>query len=220
MSDGLNEEFMNDPDAFLQKYSIDIAPYLNMEGKMGGSLNDLGRGTDQSEHVPAGVHDFDLALDAKNMAQLRLFNDRQKQPTRYSKRIAAYWLPWNPRGAASISLDDLNNSGAAYLFTSSLAGCRFLITEDGCHHISGSINQAEREDVTEQLRQGGRARAFSATTGTAYGDGAFICGYRNRTGFARHRAGGWNFVAQASDCDVGGYSVRQVWMNNDLFLIE
>lgn len=220
MSDGLNDEFMTDPDAFFQKYPIDIFPYLDMQGQMNGSLNILGKAIDDPGHLGAGVYDFDLARDAKGLVQLRVFGDRLKGATRYSKRISAYWLPWDPKGTASVSLDALNDSGAAYVFTSSLAGCRFLITEDGIHHISGSVGQTQRSEATERLTGGGRARAFSSTTGNEYGDGAFICGYRARGGQARHRIGGWNFVAQSFAYGPGGVSIDKVWLNNDLFLLE
>lgn len=217
MSGGLNNEFMDDPEAFMRKHPVDIPPYDHL--KKISPLTKLPDGGGPA----AGLQEFDLWFDpSTGLVNVLLFADTPGDDKKPEKPLPAFWLPWNPDGEASVTFATLNDAGAAYLFTHSLAGCRILMTETTFTHISGQLSQKGRQAMTDELIQGGRARAFSSTTGNKYGDGAFIIGHRAKTGrFFKKRVGAWEFVAQSSEMkfETKRYAIQKIWDNNDLYLI-
>jgi hypothetical protein len=200
MSDKLNKYFMSDPNWSMRNYPVDIR-----------GDNDLGL-----DNVSTGVYDFDLELNVlEGSVELSVAGKKIELP------VKAYWLPWEPAvkqfgGIAKVKSSTLDNSGANFLFTSALAGCRIVITEESFIHISGENNSKWRSEKTDNLRKGGRARAFSSTTGNKYGDIAFIIGYKDSN------YNEWRFVAQAYETcnkDTNKYKISQVWAGNELYLI-
>lgn len=232
MSDGMNAAFKKNPVAFMRQYPMDI-PYFLRAKPVGagarrvaplpahGGVNALAA-SDRNVQ-PAGVYEFDIELDAATgAANLVLFADRAKASTWKSNKLKGYWLPWhtgNPspvQGVTSVTFATLDASGADYLFTSALGGCRIVISATGFHHVAGDMPQAQRAVQTERVTGGGRARAFSSTTGDAYGELAFMVGYRTGR-FPKS----WHFVAQEIDIDplTRRYTVGAVKADNQLYAI-
>lgn len=216
MSAGMNKAFAKDPEKFLREYPMDVPPY-DPHGKIAtlSKLPDTGG-------PAAGVHAFDLWPDPKTgLVVVMLDAERVEGEKKPEPAFLAYWLPWNPDGEAGVTFEELNAAGATYLFTHSLAGCRILVTPTGFHHISGQLSQVGREEATQEITGGGRARSFSSTTGTAYGDGAFIVGHRAKQGFLKKRTGDWEFIGQSAAMayETRRYAIQKVWSNSDLFLI-
>ncbi len=217
MTGGLNKSFMDDPDTFMQNYPLDIYPTNDVN-----NLNPLLKEASDDDHVRAGVHEFDIRMDAAtNKVDLILFAERRNADWK-SNRIRAYWLPWNARLSSSVTFATLNRLGVSFFFTSSLACCRIVMTDTTVAHISGQISLSDRDRETARTN-GGLKRSFSSTNNNNYGDGAFIVGYRTKTGcLCRQRNGAWNFVAHqvVYNQDNKRWGVGQVWMNNDFFLIQ
>lgn len=145
--DKLNKQFMDDPVGFMSVHPIDIPP----ESKL------------TKEAPKTGVHEFDLRYGSLGEVLLDLMADRGKAVGKRTNAIEAYWLPWEPGGAATMKV----GRDANFFFTSALAGCRIQVfpgetpTHCGAHRRRhGGIQMARgasQEGAGRQLR----ARALS-----------------------------------------------------------
>jgi hypothetical protein len=218
MTEGLNKSFMDDPDAFMRNTPISI------EEMLGNAAHSLYQPANADDAAQAGVYDFDLHKNANNRAYLRKIDDRTAVRSRRTNPIRAYWLPWRPRSTVTVSFANLNQLGVSFLFTSSLTGCRILMTDTHFAHIAGdgqAPNPRAWRDAQSNAVQGNRRRAFSTSGENGYGDDAFIVGYRAKSGFFRQRNGAWNFVAHryvANDEDR--YVVDRLWQNGDFMELQ
>jgi hypothetical protein len=193
---GLNKMFMDDPQGFMNRYSIDI-PYVG---------NKLSSG----DNCPAaGIYQFDLYEDsAKECVFLRLASERAEATSSRTHLIKAYWLPWKSKSTETMEL----GNGADFFFTSALGGCRIQVagkTVVKCcttkripvvAHIAGDFNPVQRENQGKELAEGddmsGKSRRFSSTKdyGVQGEAGlAFFVGYKKK--------GNWSFLGQKHEID-------------------
>jgi hypothetical protein len=208
---GLNKMFMDDPDGFMNRYSIDI-PY---EG------NKLSSG----DNCPAAsIYQFDLYEDSsKDCVFLRLASERTEATTCRTHFIKAYWLPWKSKSTESMEL----GNQADFFFTSALGGCRIQVagkTVVRCctakripvvAHISGDFSRVEREDKGQKFEQrddlSGKSRRFSSTQDYgAQGEDAmaFFVGYKKK--------GNWSFLGQKHDIDEHTLKYSTIGLNHAL----
>lgn len=78
-----------------------------------------------------GPADFDIQDSIHGSAEVVRFESRTKNPTRYSNRIRAFWLPWLSRGTMHLDIDN----SADFFFTANLNGCQFRAAPTGPHHL-------------------------------------------------------------------------------------
>jgi hypothetical protein len=199
---GLNRQFKNSTEDFLRHTPI----FESMR---------------HMAHPPAqGVVEFDLE-PYHGGARIGEFATRGTAATYRTRRIAAYWLPWQTQGTASIQLGGL----AEYFFTSQLAGCQIRIVPAPARfgrtnhpqvmHIAGDSPRGPADPHGTNWRaaqataaltpaQMGRSRALSSTgLGNLgyHGEGVNVVGFK--------RLGAWVFFGQQIDFD--NETVTRVW---------
>lgn len=166
--DGLNAEFMGDPEQFLRKYPVGFKTNSPLEAAR--------------EDWEARVDDFDLSHAASGWGvELELFAKRGKAENAYSNKIRAYWLPWWENTTTQLTLGD----DAPFFFSSELTGCRIQIGGDAkptVLHIAGNFGSGGREWREKQAKEHlgslyEKSVRYSKYRDDGYSSVAFVCGY-------------------------------------------
>lgn len=163
LMDGLNAEFIADPEEFLNKYPVRF--------KFNSPLGDI---------TENRVDDFDLSHGSFGCVELELFANRGRPGSAYSRLIRAYWLPWLKNETAKITL----KGDAPFFFTAELTGCRIQVGGDAnptVLHISG-YSGSTREWREAQAREHmgehyDKSVRYSKYREDGYSGVAFVCGY-------------------------------------------
>ncbi len=111
-----------------------------------------------------------------------------------SHPIRAYWLPWYATRNPSIQLDGTHRGDPKVFFTSEMSGCRLEIEASATpkvQHITGLIDDGEKERIANAEFAGLAHRKFSLRSGYPDADTVTVVGYRARNN--------WAFYAQGRD---------------------
>lgn len=177
LMDGLNAEFMADPEEFLKKYPVGF--------KYNSPLGSI---------TENRVDDFDLSPGSFGAVELELFANRGRPGNAYSKKIRAYWLPFLKFETAEITLKD----DAPFFFTAELTGCRIQVGGDAnptVLHITGYTGTREWREAQAREHLGDlydKSVRYSKSREDGYSGVAFVCGYWDDAGQR------WRILAQQS----------------------
>lgn len=128
MSNGRNAQFKSSKSAFLALHPLTVG---FEEARMPAA---------------AGIFPFDIqnrTMGYGNVLEVIGFANRAKDVSWKSRRIEAYWLPWQSRHTVELTI----GNDADYFFTSELNGCQFRVARTGptllkIVHVAGDSQDA------------------------------------------------------------------------------
>jgi hypothetical protein len=135
MSDHLNADYMKLKHLFLAKHAV----MVNGDMAEHGAIQRL-------KYMPEDpdTYEFDLQHSTGSLKSVEViaFANRRKKPDGKSKKVFAYWLPWQSQKAVHIDL----GGDADYFFTSQLDGCQIRVAalKEGIRviHVAGNGGEA------------------------------------------------------------------------------
>lgn len=177
--EGLNKEFIRDPEAFIRKYPLNV-PARDHGSRM--------RAVIDPQQLPP-IFDFDLQ-DSPEGVRLHPFEAHAKTD-RFGtqRRISALWLDYVNGANRTIAL----TANADFLFTPSLSGCYIGVGNNNIVHIAGDV--PGDKSTTGMRNKAAAALGGPATVGfdsnPAPDDEYTFIGWRD--------ANGWSWWVQGHD---------------------